>query len=102
MTPTPSTATLNPSFADPVECATSNETDARIIIDRLLREADWDIEDKAQVSMEEATADSRADYVLKDWRSRPLTVIEAKRIALTRCKPRQAPSARPNSQRKRN
>jgi hypothetical protein len=27
----------------------SNEADARIIIDRLLREADWDIEDKAQV-----------------------------------------------------
>jgi hypothetical protein len=44
----------------------SNEPDARIIIDRLLREADWDIEDKAQVSTEEAAADGRADYVLKD------------------------------------
>ena len=33
----------------------SNEADARIIIDRLLREADWDIEDKAQVSTEAAT-----------------------------------------------
>lgn len=59
----------------------ANETDARIIIDRLLREADWDIEDKAQVSTEEAAADGRADYVLKDSRSRPLAVIEAKRFS---------------------
>ena len=34
----------------------STETDARIIIDRLLREADRDIEDKAQVSAELAAA----------------------------------------------
>ena len=27
----------------------SNEADTRIIIDRLLRETDWDIEEKAQV-----------------------------------------------------
>ena len=33
------------------------ESDARIIIDRLLREADWNIEDKSQVSTEEAAAD---------------------------------------------
>jgi hypothetical protein len=46
----------------------SNETDARISIDRLLRDADWDIEDKEQVSTEEV-ADGRADYVLKDSRS---------------------------------
>jgi type I site-specific restriction endonuclease len=59
-----------------------NETDARIIIDRLLRDADWDIEDKAQVSTEEAAADGRADYVLKDSRSRPLAVIEAKRFSI--------------------
>ncbi len=68
------------------------ETDARIIIDRLLREAGWDIEDKAQVSTEEATRDpqspstpgagGRADYVLKDSRSRPLAVIEAKRFSI--------------------
>jgi predicted type IV restriction endonuclease len=45
-----------------------HETDARIIIDRLLREADWDIEDKAQVSTEQAAAGGRADYLLKDWR----------------------------------
>jgi predicted type IV restriction endonuclease len=54
------------------------ETDARIIIDRLLREADWDVEDKSQVSTEEAAADGRADYLLKDSRTRPLAVLEAK------------------------
>jgi type I site-specific restriction endonuclease len=68
------------------------ETDARIIIDRLLREAGWDVEDKAQVSTEEPAADpqspsapgesGRADYVLKDSRSRPLAVIEAKRFSI--------------------
>lgn len=60
----------------------SNEADARIIIDRLLREADWDIEGKAQVSTEEAAADGCADYVLKDSHSRPLAVIEAKRFSI--------------------
>ena len=59
-----------------------NETDVRIIIDRLLHDADWDIEDKAQVSTEEAAADSRADYMLKDSRSRPLAVIEAKPFSI--------------------
>jgi type I restriction enzyme R subunit len=57
------------------------ETDARIVIDRLLREADWDIEDKSQVSTEEAAADGRADYLLKSRLSRPLAVIEAKRFS---------------------
>ncbi len=60
----------------------SQETDARIIIDRLLREAGWEIEDKAQVSTEEAAADGRADYLLKDSRSRPLAVLEAKRFSI--------------------
>jgi type I site-specific restriction endonuclease len=60
----------------------STETDARISIDRLLRDADWGIEDKEQVSTEEAAADGRADYVLKDSRSRPLAVIEAKRFPM--------------------
>ncbi len=41
-----------------------NEADARIIIDRLLREADWSIEDKAQVSIEEAAADGNAHPIL--------------------------------------
>ncbi|MBN1887475.1 MAG: DEAD/DEAH box helicase family protein [Thermoflexales bacterium] len=58
------------------------ETDARIVIDRLLREAGWDIEDKAQVSTEEAVTAGRADYVLKDSRARPLVVIEAKRFSV--------------------
>ena len=58
------------------------ETDARIVIDRLLREAGWDIEDKNQVSTEEAAADGRADYLLKDTQSRPLAIIEAKRFSV--------------------
>ena len=32
----------------------SNKADARIVIDRLLRDADWDIEHKAQVSTKAA------------------------------------------------
>ncbi len=32
------------------------EADARMVIDRLLREASWDIEDKSQVLTEESTA----------------------------------------------
>src|SRR3989344_1945421 len=58
------------------------ETDSRIVIDRLLREAGWDIEDKTQVSTEEAAADGRADYLLKDSQGRPLAVIEAKRFSI--------------------
>jgi predicted type IV restriction endonuclease len=56
----------------------SNETDARIIIDRLLRDADWDIEGKAQVSTEEAAADGRADVA-------PLAAIEAKCFSIDPC-----------------
>src|SRR3989338_6377644 len=58
------------------------ETDARIIIDRLLREAGWDIEDMQQVSTEEAASDGRADYLLKDQQGVPLAVIEAKRFSI--------------------
>jgi len=58
------------------------ETDARIVIDRLLRQADWDIEDKSQVSTEEAAADGRADYLLKSTLTRPLAVVEAKRFSI--------------------
>ena len=58
------------------------ESDARIVIDRLLRQAGWDIEDKAQVSTEESAADGRADYLLKDTRGRPLAVIEAKKFSI--------------------
>jgi len=60
----------------------STEADARILIDRLLEKAGWCITNKAQVSTEEAAADGRADYLLKDTRSRPLAVLEAKRFAV--------------------
>ncbi len=59
----------------------TKETDARIVVDRLLREAEWDIEDKNQVTTEEATQDGRADYLLLDTRSRPLAVVETKRFS---------------------
>lgn len=58
------------------------EADARIVVDRLLREAGWNIEDKSQVSTEEAAADGRADYVLKNQRSQPLAPIETKRFSV--------------------
>jgi type I restriction enzyme R subunit len=71
--------------------ADDNETDARIIIDRMLREAGWDPEDKAQVRTEvasiassavvrevDADASGRCDYVLSDRNGRPLAVVEAK------------------------
>ena len=58
----------------------STEADARILIDKLLEQAGWCITNKAQVSTEEAAADGRADYLLKDTRSRPLAIIEAKRF----------------------
>jgi len=60
----------------------SKETDARIIIDRLLREAGWDIENKSQVSTEEPAADGQADYLLRDSRTRPLAILEAKRFSI--------------------
>jgi len=58
------------------------ESDVRMIIDRRLREAGWDIEDKNQVTTEELTKKGRADYVLKDRRGRPLAVIETKRFSI--------------------
>jgi len=58
------------------------EADARIIIDRLLREAGWDPENKAQVSTEEPSKDGRADYLLKDTKTRPIAIIEAKRFSV--------------------
>ena len=59
----------------------SSEADARIVVDRLLREAGWNIEDKNQVTTEESIKDGRADYLLLDSRSRPLAVVEAKRFS---------------------
>ena len=58
----------------------TTEADARMLIDKLLERAGWSITNKAQVSTEEAAADGRADYLLKDTRSRPLAVLEAKRF----------------------
>lgn len=53
-----------------------------MVIDRLLEQSDWDIIDKSQVSTEEPNADGRADYLLKNTRSQPLTVLEAKRFSI--------------------
>ena len=58
------------------------EADSRMVIDRKLREAGWNIEDKTQVATEEGAADGRADYLLLDARGRPLSVIEAKRFRI--------------------
>ena len=60
----------------------STEADARMVIDKLLEAAGWSITNKAQVSTEEAASDGRADYVLKDSRTRPLAVLEAKRFSV--------------------
>lgn len=59
-----------------------NETDARIVVDRLLREAGWDIENKSQVSTEEPSKDGRADYLLKNSRTQPLAIVEAKKFSI--------------------
>src|SRR6516225_3311192 len=79
-----------------------NETDARILIDALLKSAGWEPVDKTQVRTEvfvesrvpseessvireEAAAMSppfrsaRCDYVLLDTNGRPIAIIEAKR-----------------------
>lgn len=58
------------------------ETDARILIDRQLRQAGWNIEDKNQVATEETSQTGRADYILKDSRSRAMAVVEAKRFSV--------------------
>lgn len=58
------------------------ETDARILIDRKLREADWNIENKNQVSTEETFQNGRTDYILKDSRGRAIAVVEAKRFSV--------------------
>ncbi|MBE9230448.1 DEAD/DEAH box helicase family protein [Cuspidothrix issatschenkoi LEGE 03284] len=65
----------------------SKETDARINIDDLLRQAGWNSADKSQVMTEVSAqmADGgrgRADYLLLDQRGRPLAVIEAKKRAI--------------------
>ena len=83
-----------------------NETDARIIIDDLLRQVGWDPKDKSEVGTEVYVAagsvqspipafspepatevvvpigNCRADYVLYGQNGRPLAVIEAKKNAI--------------------
>jgi hypothetical protein len=61
---------------------TLRETDTRMIIDRKLREAGWDIENKNHVVTEEPTKTGRVDYLLKNRRGRPLGIIEAKRFSI--------------------
>jgi len=64
------------------ETRIGRETDARILIDRKLREAGWNIEDKNQVSTEVPAAKGRADYILRDKRGRSIAIIEAKRFSV--------------------
>jgi len=72
----------NPSGYNGASKKFMREADARILIDRKLREAGWDIEDKNQVSTEEIAESGRADYILKDSRGRAIAVIEAKRFSI--------------------
>lgn len=58
------------------------ESDTRMIIDRKLREAGWDIEDKNQIATEEPIKSGRIDYLLKDRRGRSIGILEAKRFSI--------------------
>ena len=86
----------------------TTEADARIVIDDLLRQANWEPKDKSQVQTEQAVymhkkkkeevrdggeedpsssqspdrSSGRADYVLYSQNGRPLAVVEAKRKAI--------------------
>jgi len=60
----------------------TTEADARMVIDQLLKDAGWDIFNKALVSTEEPSSDGRADYLLKNTRTQPLAIIEAKRFSV--------------------
>ena len=60
----------------------STEADARMVIDQLLKDAGWEITNKAQVSTEEPSIDGRADYLLKNTRTQPLAIIEAKQFSV--------------------
>ena len=58
------------------------EANARIIIDRLLRESDWVLsgdDDVVNVDTEMQNQAGFADYVLKDSSDFPLCIIEAKK-----------------------
>lgn len=60
----------------------NSEAFSRVVIDRKLREAGWDIENPEQVVFEDHGAAGRSDYVLKDSKGVPLAVIEAKAPAI--------------------
>jgi type I site-specific restriction endonuclease len=60
----------------------TTEADARMVIDQLLKDAGWDIFNKAYVSTEEPSADGRADYLLKNTRTQALAIIEAKSFSV--------------------
>ena len=58
------------------------EADSRIIIDKLLREAEWILpgdQGNINVKTEKTNKSGRADYVLFDSANFPLCIIEAKR-----------------------
>ena len=54
----------------------SSEADARIVVDRLLREAGWDIEDKNQVTTEESIKDGRAVFIVPSLEVYDLVVVK--------------------------
>jgi type I restriction enzyme R subunit len=61
----------------------STEADARIVIDDLLRRANWDPSDKSQVLTEVTIpGGARIDYVLLAANGRPLAIVESKRSAI--------------------
>ncbi len=58
---------------------TSSEAFSRILIDKELEYAKWDLLDDKQVTFEYHNASGRADYLLKDKNGGVLCVLEAKR-----------------------
>lgn len=55
-----------------------SEAFSRVVIDRKLREAGWDIENSQQVIFEDHGNAGRSDYILKNSSGQPLALIEAK------------------------
>jgi type I restriction enzyme R subunit len=55
-----------------------SEAFSRVVIDRKLRDAKWDIESFQQVIFEDHGVAGRSDYILKNSSGQPLALIEAK------------------------
>jgi type I restriction enzyme, R subunit len=55
-----------------------SEAFSRVVIDRKLRDAGWDIESPQQIIFEDHGNAGRADYILKNSSGQPLALIEAK------------------------